>query len=324
MSDNNKKKLHKKNKKSSIWMWVLVAVVLLVVAVAAIGSILRSSNSSTILVEVNGNQITEDDLDKEYEIFFMVSGYPEQYREIITKDMFLNQSISQVLLYNEAKNQGLALSREETVSQFEESLTTSFITKESFLQRLASTNLTYDDVISYSQTQLSVMKFMDETLFTIVVVTEAELKEYYNVNKQQFHSPEQVRAAHILVSTKEEADSIVQEIGNGKNFTDLAKKYSIDPTAKSNGGDLGYFGRGAMVEEFDYASFALPVGKITVVKTNFGFHVLKVLDKRNEGILSFDDIKGQINDTLLLEKQRKIVEEAVILLRQNAKINYIK
>jgi len=309
----------KKAKKRSIVY--LIALVLLVISGAAAISH-YTSTKSPLLAKVNGEKITEKQLDHEYGLFFFISGYPEQYKEIITKEAFLNQSIAQLLLYNEAKNQGVILSPEETKDELESSFGESTIPREAFMKRLAENDFTYDDVINYAQIQLSVMRFMDEILFSILEVTDAEAEQYYETNLDDFYYPEQARAAHILVESKEEADSLVEEIGKGANFTSLAIEKSLDPTAKLNGGDLGFFGRGEMVEEFEYVSFALPPGKITIAKTQFGYHVVKVLDKRDSGTAKFEDVKTQIQDKLLLEKQRKIVEDSVELLKKNADITY--
>lgn len=89
-----------------------------------------------------------------------------------------------------------------------------------------------------------------------------------------------VRAAHILVNTKEEADAIKYRIDNGEGFTTMARKYSKCPSGE-NGGDLGYFERGQMVKEFEDTAFNLPVGKVSnPVQTQFGWHIIKVYDKK--------------------------------------------
>lgn len=100
----------------------------------------------------------------------------------------------------------------------------------------------------------------------------SQAMEYNNITS--------VRASHILVDTKAQADIIMSKIENGEHFETLAKKYSNCPSGE-NGGDLGYFERGQMVREFEDAAFGLPVGKVSVpVKTQFGWHIIKVYDKK--------------------------------------------
>jgi peptidyl-prolyl cis-trans isomerase D len=122
-----------------------------------------------------------------------------------------------------------------------------------------------------------------------VVVPSAEIDRAYNNNIEQYSTPGQVRASHILLKTegkddaavKAKAEDLLKQARGGADFAELAKKYSEDDSNKANGGDLDYFGRGRMVAEFDQVAFTLEPGKISdVVKTQFGYHIIKVTDKR--------------------------------------------
>jgi peptidyl-prolyl cis-trans isomerase D len=145
-----------------------------------------------------------------------------------------------------------------------------------------------------------------------VTVTPQEIESYYNSNVQQFQTPEQVRASHILIKTdgkneadaKKQADDILKQAkAPGADFAALAKKYSEDDGSKANGGDLDYFTRGRMVPEFEQAAFAMQPGQISdLVKSQFGFHIIKVVDKKPAATRSLDEVRAQIQQTLAAQR----------------------
>nr|WP_257792016.1 peptidylprolyl isomerase [Anoxybacter fermentans] len=152
-----------------------------------------------------------------------------------------------------------------------------------------------------------------ERLGQDLTVTEEEMMEYYEKNIRRFTEEEQVRASHILVETKEEALEILDKINNGEDFADLARKYSNCPSS-DRGGDLGFFGRGRMVYEFEKAAFSTEVGEITgPVETEFGWHIIKVTDKKEAIVHPYEEVKEEIYETLLIKKKNNA---AVALLRQ--------
>ena len=150
-----------------------------------------------------------------------------------------------------------------------------------------------------------------------VTVSDAELKEYYESNKDKLTSAETVNASHILVDSEEKALEILSDIKTGKiTFEDAAKKYSSCPSGQS-GGSLGDFERGQMVPEFDTAVFEMAVGTITEapVKTQFGYHLIKLNSKSEPGVLSFDAVKAELKPMLLNEKRRKAYESKINQLK---------
>jgi peptidyl-prolyl cis-trans isomerase D len=138
-------------------------------------------------------------------------------------------------------------------------------------------------------------------------VTPTEVQQYYNGNITQYQTPEQVRASHILLNTagkdeaavRKQAEDILQQVKAGADFAALAKKYSEDEGSKANGGDLDYFSRGRMVPEFEAAAFALETGQVSdIVKSQFGFHIIKVVDKKPAVTRSLDEVRPQIEEQL--------------------------
>jgi peptidyl-prolyl cis-trans isomerase D len=140
-----------------------------------------------------------------------------------------------------------------------------------------------------------------------VNVPATDVQRYYNANIDQYQTPEQIRASHILLNTggkdeaavRKQAESILAQAKGGADFAELAKKFSEDEGSKVTGGDLNYFGRGRMVPEFEAAAFMLAPGQISdLVKTQYGFHIIKVVDKKAAVTQSLDQVRPQIQQIL--------------------------
>ncbi len=159
-------------------------------------------------------------------------------------------------------------------------------------------------------------------LFTsAVTTTEREIERYYEENISNYSTREQVQASHILFKTDDananeqdilkKAQSVHRQIQDGADFGELAKTYSED-TSSERGGDLGMFGRGAMVPEFEEAAFALQIGETSeIVRSTYGFHIIKVTDKQSATTQPLENVKDQIRGTLTQEKARNRMEEAI-------------
>jgi len=147
-------------------------------------------------------------------------------------------------------------------------------------------------------------------------VTEEQIKTAYDTESAKVAQTERVRARHLLVGSEQEAKQIIERLNAGEKFEDVAKKYSLDGS-KEYGGDLGYFTAAEMVPEFSKAAFALKVGEVSApVKTDFGWHVIIVEDRKMGGAQPYDQVKVAIGNVLL----RKKTQEAIISLRQQAKV----
>ncbi len=153
-----------------------------------------------------------------------------------------------------------------------------------------------------------------------VGVDEKEAQKYYEENKSNFQTQESVHTKHILVDSEEEANNIKTEIDGGIEFGEAAKKYSKCPS-NANGGDLGMFERGKMVPEFEKAAFEMNVGQISEpVKTQFGYHIIKVEDKKEASVKAYDEVKTEIGQKLVSEKQRDVYMEKVNELKQQYEV----
>ncbi len=151
-------------------------------------------------------------------------------------------------------------------------------------------------------------------------VSEADAKKLYDDQVKLLKPEEEVQARHILVESEDKAKELAEKIKGGGKFEDLAKESSKDPGSKEDGGNLGYFGRGQMVPQFEEAVFKMQKGDVSApIQTQFGWHLIKVEDKRAKAPPAFDVVKDRILQSLLLQKASK----AAVDLRTKAKIEYV-
>ena len=168
--------------------------------------------------------------------------------------------------------------------------------------------------------RLIVESFLKKKVESDAQVSDADLKKFYDQNIEKFKSGEQIKASHILVKTEKEANDILAQIKAGGKFDELAKKFSVD-SSSAKGGDLGWFGKGAMVPVFEQTALALKEGQISdVVKSDFGFHIIKLTGKRPAGTRPFDEVKDQIKAAIMPGKQQEIFQKIKEELKKSAKV----
>lgn len=149
-----------------------------------------------------------------------------------------------------------------------------------------------------------------------VEVKDEDIKAYFEENKSQFVRPESVAASHILVDSEEKANEILENIKSGKiSFEDAARSNSTCPSGQ-NGGSLGEFTKGQMVPEFDKAVFSMEVGELCgPVKTQFGYHIIKLTGKNEAGEMAFEDVKDQLANNLIHEKRQQAYDSKINQLK---------
>ncbi len=170
-----------------------------------------------------------------------------------------------------------------------------------------------------------------------VQVTHDELQAYYNQHRDQYRTPEQAKVSHILIKTplpgpdgkvdekgvaeaQRRAEDLLKQLKGGANFEDLAKKYSEDPGSAKEGGSLGWIGKGRTVPEFEKAAFSLPKGQISdLVKSSYGFHIIRVDDRQDAHMKTLDEVKGEIEPILKQQKAQQIAQKQAEDLLQDAK-----
>jgi parvulin-like peptidyl-prolyl isomerase/Tfp pilus assembly protein PilF len=129
----------------------------------------------------------------------------------------------------------------------------------------------------------------------VIEPTDEDLLTYFEKNIAQYDQPEEIRASHILVEDEKEAEDVLKQLKQGADFAELAKGYSTDTATAENGGDLGWFGRGKMVPEFEEVAFALEIGETSgIVKTDYGYHIIKLTDRKEAHTPTLDEVKDQV------------------------------
>jgi peptidyl-prolyl cis-trans isomerase C len=249
---------------------VLIFIVLFVVGCSS-----KESSQSPVLAKVDDEPITQEDFLKE------INRMPEwargRFKSEEGKKQFLEELIKRELIYHDAKRNGLHRDDEfkEKVEEF---------------KKMTLVKMALEKEVE-EKTQLP-----PETA-----------QEFYDKNPGEFMIGSEVRVKHILVETEEKAQEIYEKIQKGEDFSTLAKKFSRDKGTAKKGGDLGFFGRGKMVPEFEVVAFNLKKGSISKpVKTRFGFHVIKVIDKKQGRQGSFDEVKDAITKRISMERQKEL------------------
>ncbi len=160
-------------------------------------------------------------------------------------------------------------------------------------------------------------QFAVEAIMKDVAVSDEELDEYYEKNKENFQVPETVRASHILVADEDGMKKVRADLDAGMSFEDAARKHSSCPS-KEQGGDLGYFSKEQMVPEFATAAFAMKVGEISAepVKTQFGLHLIKLVDKKEASVRPLEEVRSQLAESLLNDKKAGVYKGELAKLRE--------
>ncbi|MFH1135163.1 MAG: peptidylprolyl isomerase [Pseudomonadota bacterium] len=293
---------------------------------------------AAVIAAVNGAKITKGELQAELnriEQQALRSGrVPSSAGLPNLQQMALDNLISRQLLSQAAEQKGVKLDQKEIDDQIE-GLKKRFPSEEAFKEALAKMNVTLDELKRDFTEGLRIQKFIEQEFVEKTTVTEQEKKDHYNKHRDEFKQAEQVKARHILVKVdpkddeakKAEAlkkiEALKARVEKGEDFAKLAEETSEGPS-KSSGGDLGFFRRGQMVKPFEDAAFALEPGKTSgVVVSDFGYHIIKVEDKKPERVASYEEIQERLGEYLKQEKIREKVTAYLKDLRDKAKVEII-
>lgn len=253
------------------------------VGAAIVGGIWFVSGNST-LATIGSEKITEAQLRTELE-------------KVGAKSV-LGRMIDQEVIRQAAKKQNLTVTDKELQDEVD-NFKKQFPSEDVFKQTLANEGMSMDEF----QIQVRDKILLDKLAAKDVKITEDEIKKYYDEHGKEFEQPEQVHARHILVDTEDEAKAIEDRLKKGEDFAKIAQEKSKDTSSAVKGGDLGFFGPGTMVPEFDKVVFALQVNEISQpVKTQFGYHIIQLLEKKAAQKPTLEEARPKIEKQLKEQK----------------------
>ncbi len=284
---------------------------------------------------VNGSVISVSELDNEVnQAKRRMAQQGQMVKEADTaklRGQILDRLIEQKLLYAQSKKEGIQIS-DKTIDEHIAKLQARFPSKEAFDKALKQMNLTEADLKEKTREGMAIQELINRDVAGKITISDDEVEKFYKSHPEFFKQTEQVKASHILIKSdakddqakkdaaKKKIEDILKKVNNGEDFAELAKKYSEGPSSKQ-GGDLGYFGRGQMVKPFEDAAFALKPGQVSdIVQTRFGYHLIKVTDKKAAGTVPFKDVKEKIRGYLKQQKINTALEAYIKKLKDGAKI----
>lgn len=286
---------------------IVVAVLVTLVVAGAGGYMIgdrtgrnAANMNEKVVATVNGDKITQTQL------------YDRMVNETGSKSM--DDLIQEKLVDQEATKNNITVTAAEVDAEMTK-IKANVGGEDAFKQALAQNNITEQQLKDYQVFRLKVTKLITKD----ITVDDATLQKYFTDNMSQFDKRE-VTARHILVATEDEAKAIKAELDKGTDFATLAKAKSTEPAAKESGGDLGTFGRGKMVPEFDKVVFNLKKGEISApFQSSFGWHVAQVTDIKGEAP-TFDKVKADVKSAYLDSQVSEKAPEYLTQLKDKAKI----
>ncbi|ABQ27080.1 peptidylprolyl isomerase [Geotalea uraniireducens] len=294
----------------------------------------KKSAPTDPVAKVNDTIITRLDLDRAVKVLVSQNRLPQPLPPESLKqaeEAALDQLISAELLYQAGQKteiRDLEKQVEEKVSQNK----AKFPSADEFEKALKSVEMTEKDLKEFTRKDVVISNFIEKNIAEKTKVTEADAKKFYDDNPDKFKQEPSVKASHILCGVeasataeekkkaKEKAEALLKKIKAGEDFATLAKSESTCPSSKQ-GGDLGFFSKGQMVAPFEKAAFALKPGEVSdVVETQFGYHIIKLTEKKEGGTIKFDEVKEKIENYLKNLKIQKAIGECLVELKGKAKI----
>ncbi len=268
------------------WINKKAATGMMAVGILALAGCSNDGASGDVVATVGDEKIMKDEL---YDILVKNSG-----------QQALNALIDEKIVELELKKEKIEITKDEINEEldvFKEEMGG----EDAFKAALEQSGITEDDFKNDIEQYLGTRKLMEP----LVEVTDEEIKTYFDENKAEFDTEEEVDARHILVEDEKLAKDLVKKIKDGEDFEELAKEHSKDEGSAAMGGNLGFFPRGKMVPEFEEKAFSLKVGEVSdPVKSDHGYHIIEVLDKKKAKKAKFKDHKDEVKDKLIDEKMQ--------------------
>lgn len=298
------------------------------------------SDEDSVIAIVNGTTVTRMEVDQEMDSLFQQfkdKVFPEKTDEFHANlwRQALENVINRKLLFQEAEREGI-LTEDGIVDRRIAEIEKRFHSQKRFKKQLDNLRISEEKLRQEIEHDLKIKGLLDCHIPKENEVSQEEIVEFYHANSESFHIPERIRVKHILIALssedtpqelKQKHQKIIRikiEIDNGADFETLASHYS-DCNSNSKGGDLGYFERGKMVKPFEDAAFGLKVDEVSeIVKTQYGYHLIKLIERQDEQILPLDLVRDKIISFLKREKRDLAIREYLFRLRSSAKIEYLE
>lgn len=245
----------------------------------------------------------------------------------------LNALVDRKLIHQKIRELNIVIGEEEVRQSIEEIKKQNGLSQEALVSALLTQGLTFDQYKAQMKEQLERMRLMSQEVKSKIQVSDREMLEYYDANRALFTEESTYRARHIFLKVvknasneqikkvMEKAANVMAEARSGSDFTELARKYSDDPAAAKDGGDLGSFKKGDMLPEIESAVITMKPGEISdLVVTPAGFHIIKLEEKSAGSVKPFDSVKGSIEETLYRKKSEERFNQWSEELRKGAAV----
>lgn len=295
-----------------------------------------AAQQESVVARVNGVDIKSIDLRRARKVILSnprnAVQRPEQLKDLDRQA--INQLISAELLYQA----GSKLEIKDIDKQVEAKMAQGrqrFPKAEDFEKAIKELEMDQKDLLAYTRRDLIISNFIENTIASKVVVSEEDARKFYDQNPDKFSRGESVRASHILIGAdaksseedrkkaREKAEKLRKELATGADFAALAKANSTCPSSQQ-GGDLGFFGKGQMVAPFEKSAFGLKPGEVSdVVETTFGYHIIKLTEKKGAETVAFKDVRPRIEEFLKGQKVNAAIGEYLGEARKTAKIDIL-
>lgn len=290
---------------------------------AAVAVTLGMQRGTGVAATINGEVIYQAELNREiaaiarqYGIDLASEQGREQRGEIAR--IVLDQLIDQRLILQEARRRD-TLAGDAQVDQAVEEIKANFPSEAEFADALQQRGLTLNDLRERLRTTLTVQNLQAKV--STAAVTEEEIRKAFAESRAEYDRPAQVRVRHILLESEADARLVLARLQRGAKFEELAAQRSRDPGSKDQGGDLGFVAQGQLVPEFEQAAFALQIGQVSApVKTQFGYHIIQLLERQAAQPAALDQVREQIRRQLLAQKQEADFTAWLKQVRTQAKI----
>jgi peptidyl-prolyl cis-trans isomerase C len=296
----------------------------------------QSEGTDLVVARVSGVPVTEKQVVSAIDQLASQTKMPldqlQQRNDLLFKDA-INNLVTAALLKNQARQQNVTVDKDKVDRQMQQ-IEKRFPSKEEFQKVMNSQGVTEADLRKNVEDSLGMQEVIDQAVKDVPGATDADIKKFYEDNPEKFQMPERVHAAHILLrvdpkGTPEQKAEIGKKLEGIRadiesktiTFADAAAKYSQDPSNAQKGGDLGFFARGQMVKPFEDAAFAAKPGTLSpVVETQFGYHLIQVIELKPAGMASLEDAKPAITRYLDQVIRRKATQKYVEDLKAKATI----